>query len=451
MTARKPPVQRCGGIGARLRRKAHKTSQKLQHGLKDRKIAPMSAREILRRPGFAPLATTYGLSELGDWLTTIALSVLVYDATGSALATTVLFVCSKFLPAFVAPAVTARIDGVAPRRSLPVLYAIEAAGFAGMAVLHGVVPAIVVLAAVCGGAALVARALTRAAVAATLGGEDDDGALLRRGNGVLNVVFSVAFAVGPAVAGGTVATLGAPATLLAGTAVFVVMALVARIAVLPALVVDADEDGVGWWEKLARGVRHLRREPLTARMFGGQAALLVLFTMIPPIEVVYARHELGTTAAGLGALMAAWGAGAVAGSAIFARVSRGATLGLALTATAAIGASYLGMGIAGSLTMACALSALGGVGNGMQWIAFVTAVQERVPGELQARAMALVEALGSAVPGLGFALGGALATAVSARFAYVLAGASILTIASVAALALRGLPTARPRTAVSPA
>src|SRR3954469_7006334 len=132
----------------------------------------MTAREILRRPGFAPLATTYGLSELGDWLTTIALSVLVYDATGSAIATTLLFVCSKFLPAFVAPAVTARIDGVAPRRSLPLLYVLEAVGFAGMAVYAGVVPALVVLAAICGGAALVARALTRAAVAATLAGED---------------------------------------------------------------------------------------------------------------------------------------------------------------------------------------------------------------------------------------------------------------------------------------
>src|SRR5947199_6284743 len=111
----------------------------------------MTTREILRRPGFAPLAATYGLSELGDWLTTIALSVLVYDATGSALATTVLFVCSKFLPAFVAPGITARIDRVAPRRSLALLYMLEACGFAGMAALHAVVPAVVILAAVCGG------------------------------------------------------------------------------------------------------------------------------------------------------------------------------------------------------------------------------------------------------------------------------------------------------------
>ncbi len=406
----------------------------------------MNAREIMRRPGFKPLAVTYGLSEIGDWLTTIALSVLVYDATGSALAATVLFVCSKFLPAFVAPGMTARIDHVAPRRSLPVLYGLEAVGFVGMALLHASVPAVVMLAALCGGAALVARAVTRAAVAAALTDGDDTSAL-RRGNGMLNVIFSVAFAVGPAVAGGAVAAFGAATTLLGGAAVLAVMAIVAGVAVLPSLVVDAEEDGHGWWEKLARGVRHLRSEPLASRMFGGQAVLLVLFTMIPPIEVVYARHELGTTAAGLGALLGAWGAGAVAGSAIFARVSRGSTLIMALGATAAIGVSYLGMGLAGTLTTACVLSAVGGLGNGMQWVAFVTSIQERVPAQLQARAMALVEALGSAVPGLGFALGGLLATAFSARVAYMFAGAAILGIVAAATLVLRVLPGTQPHTA----
>src|SRR3954468_18613161 len=158
--------------------KRTKPPKPCEHGAKGPSSPPMTTREILRRPGFAPLAGTYGLSELGDWLTTIALSVLVYDATGSAIATTVLFVCSKFLPAFVAPAVTARIDGVAPRRSLPLLYLLEAAGFAGMAVLHGVIPALVVLAAVGGAAALVARALTRAAVAAALADDDEDGTAL---------------------------------------------------------------------------------------------------------------------------------------------------------------------------------------------------------------------------------------------------------------------------------
>ncbi len=403
----------------------------------------MHTREVLRRPGFLPLTVTYGLSEVGDWLATIALSVLVYDATHSAVATTVLFVCSKFLPAFAAPAITARVDGVAPRRVLPVLYAIQAAGFAGMAAVSGTVPAVVALAAVGGAAALVARALVRAAVAWAL----PEPEALRRGNGVLNIVFSTAFAVGPAVAGGAVAVAGAPSTLVAGALVFAAMVVLTRVAALPSLAEgDRDQEG-GWRERLVEGVRHVRGEPMVSRMFAAQAVLLVLFTMIPPIEVVYARHDLGTSAAGLGALMAAWGAGAVAGSAIFAHVSKAATMALALAATAAIGTAYLGMGLAGSLATACALSVLGGMGNGIQWIAFVTAVQERVPAELQARAMSLVEGLGAAVPGLGFVLGGAVAAAASARIAYAAAGAAILAITGIAMLASRGLPRAQPHRA----
>src|SRR6476659_7762787 len=116
----------------------------------------MSTRELLRRQGFRPLATTYGLSEIVDWLTTIALAVLVYDATGSAVATTILFICSKFVPALIAPGATARVDPV------------------------------VALAALAGPAALVSRALVRASVAAVLPDTEE----LRAGNALLNVIFS---------------------------------------------------------------------------------------------------------------------------------------------------------------------------------------------------------------------------------------------------------------------
>jgi MFS family permease len=112
-----------------------------------------------------------------------------------------------------------------------------------------------------------------------------------------------------------------------------------------------------------------------------------------------------------------------------------------------MGLSYLGMGMAGSLGLACALSVVGGVGNGMQWIAFVTSIQERVPAQLQARAMALVEALGAAVPGLGFALGGAIAATSSARVTYVAAGVGIVAISLVAAPFVRTAPR---RAAVTP-
>lgn len=403
----------------------------------------MNTRELLRRPGFRPLLSTYGLSEVVDWLTTVALAVLVYDATQSAVATTVLFVSSKFLPAFVAPAVTARVDGVAPRRSLPVLYLLQALAFGGMALFSGNVTAVVLLAALAGGAALVSRALVRAAVVAALPDPDE----LTRGNALMNVVFSTAFAVGPAAAGAAVALGGAELTLVAGGALLAWMALYAGLSVLPALTTSEEEAEDGWYAKLRRAVVHVRREPALARLFSAQAVLLVFFTMVPPIEVVYAREELGTTAAGLGALMASWGVGAIVGSALFGRLAKHGTMLVTIGASAAMGVSYLGMGLAGTLVAACALSAIGGLGNGMQWIAFVTAVQERTPGSLQARAMALVESLGAAVPGIGFALGGAVAAAASARIAYDLAGIAILAVVVLGALVARGLPSTEPQAA----
>lgn len=398
----------------------------------------MTTRELLRRPGFRPLAVTYGLSEIVDWLTTIALAVLVYDATHSAVATTVLFVCSKFVPAFAAPALTARLDSVAPRRSLPVLFVLQGLAFGGMAALSASVAGVVVLAAVAGGAALVSRALVRASVASALPDPEE----LRRGNAVLNVVFSTAFAAGPAVAGGAVAVAGAEFTLVTGGALLLWMGLYAALSPLPALILSEEEAQDGWWTKLNRAIQHVRGERVLARLFSAQAVVLVLFTMIPPIEVVYAREELATTAAGFGALMAAWGVGAIIGSAVFARASKLGVLPLTVGATAAIGASYLGMGLAATLPLACGLAVIGGLGNGIQWIAFVTAVQERTPSSLQARAMALVESLGAALPGIGFTLGGAVAAAASARVAYSLSGAAILVVVAVAVLVARGLPRA---------
>ena len=89
----------------------------------------------LRRPLFRRLAATYAINELGDWMGLIALSVLVYDETGSALATAALFIGTGFLPALLAPALVARVELPPPRFALPLLYCAEAAAFAGLALL----------------------------------------------------------------------------------------------------------------------------------------------------------------------------------------------------------------------------------------------------------------------------------------------------------------------------
>jgi MFS family permease len=126
----------------------------------------------------------------------------------------------------------------------------------------------------------------------------------------------------------------------------------------------------------------------------------------------------------------------VIGSLAYLAVRTRSAVGLIATSTAAIGFAYLGMARADTLAVACAFSILGGVGNGVQWIVVVTALQEATPRDYQARVTGLLESLGAAMPGLGYLLGGLLATLGSPRTAYGVAGVGLLVLV-VCALAAR--------------
>ena len=178
----------------------------------------------LRIPGFATLAGAYSINELGNWLGDIALAVLVYDHTKSALATALLFVGTRFVPALAAPALVARVERLQPRPALASLYGADACIFAVLAVLAvGTfsLPVIVVLAAIDGSLALAARALTRSTSAALL----SPPGLLRRGNSIFNFGFTTAGAIGPAIAAVVVSQAGASTALAADAASFAFVAM----------------------------------------------------------------------------------------------------------------------------------------------------------------------------------------------------------------------------------
>src|SRR6202035_2311590 len=99
-----------------------------------------------------------------------------------------------------------------------------------------------------------------------------------------------------------------------------------------------------------------------------------------------------------GALLAAWGVGMVVGAVAYAAASRLRLLLVLGLSTALIGAGYAGLALAPSLALACAFSALGGLGNGAQWIAVVTAVQEAVSASAQSSVMAVLESINQVMP-----------------------------------------------------
>ena len=117
--------------------------------------------------------------------------------------------------------------------------------------------------------------------------------------------------------------------------------------------------------------------------------------------MIYAKESLGTTSAGFGLLLSAWGAGIVLGSLLYIGLKNRSGFGLIIVSSALVGLAYLGMSQAGVLWVACAMSVVGGAGNGIQWVAVMTALQEVTPPEFQARMSGLLESIGAAMPGIG--------------------------------------------------
>jgi MFS family permease len=392
----------------------------------------------MRRGRFAPLAVrpfdrllaSYTLNELGDSVGVVALAVLVYDRTQAVAPTTAFFVAAKFLPALVAPALTARFDQIALRRSLPALYTVEALVFGALALIADgdfVLALVLALGLIDGALAITGRALTRGAVATVL----QPSGLLREGNALMNIGFAVSSVGGAALGGLLISEFGLATALLADAASFLAIAVLLGLTRgLPAARVDREP----WRERFGAGMRFASTHAPVRLLLLGEAVALVLFTLVIPIEVIYAKESLETTSAGFGILLASWGGGIVVGSLIYLLVRRRSALGLILLSTAAIGVAYLGLATADTLLVACLASIVGGAGNGVQWIAVVTALQEATPPDYQARVVGLVESLGAAMPGVGYVLGGALVALGSPRTAYAVAGGGVLVLVLCALL-----------------
>src|SRR5690349_13204082 len=168
--------------------------------------AVSAASAALRAPGFRRLAFSYTVNDLGDTFGLVALAVLVLDRTDSALGTTALFVAGRFVPAFLAPLLTARVDRSPPQRVLGLLYVIEALVFAGLAWLATsfTLWAVLVLALVDGTLAITARGVSRGVIANSLESEG----VLRAGNAIINGLFSASSVAGPVLGGLVTAAAG---------------------------------------------------------------------------------------------------------------------------------------------------------------------------------------------------------------------------------------------------
>ncbi|HEY5053580.1 MAG TPA: MFS transporter [Solirubrobacterales bacterium] len=384
--------------------------------------------EPLRRPLFRRLATTYAINELGDWMGIVALSVLVFDRTDSALATAGLFLGTRFLPALLAPVMVAKAEQPPPRFVLPVIYCGEAAAFGALALLadHFSLAGVIALATVDGALALTGRSLTRAVVAALLEPTGE----LRAGNAVLNVAFTGGAALGPGIAGLVVAGFGVQSALLLDAVSFYAVGWILLTAgPLP----QAEPDPGDLRERVKAGIKYVRETATLRRLLIAQGGAFIFFAAVIPIEVIYAKQTLDAGDSGYGILLASWGVGMVLGSFVFAAIRKAPLPYLLFFSTLAVGAGYLGLAAAPTLFLACAASIVGGAGNGVQWVAAISAVQELTRQGMQARVMSVLESIGAAMPGVGYIVGGLIAVGHDPRATFLVAGIGVLVIALVAA------------------
>jgi MFS family permease len=378
----------------------------------------------------------YTVNRLGTWIGTVALMLAVFDHTHSAVAVAALLLAGQALPAFVVPAVVARVEASSRRSELSGLYIFEAVTTAALAVLlwHFWLPAVLLLAALDGTAALAASALLRAEVAraareeveAQPGAasqpsealEDAAQAAERKANAALNVAFSTTFVLGPVIGGVVVAAAGAPTALFIDVGSFLICG---------ALLIDLhphveEAAGSSVRARLLTAWRHINDAASLRGVLIVEAVALIFFESAAPIEVTYAKATLRAGDRGFGLLLTMWGLGAVLGSLVFARSPR-RPLGVMLSAGAlAMGLAYFGLAAAPSLALACVAALIGGVGNGVELPSLNSLVQRLTPQALHGRLMGAVESLNSLCVAIGLPLGGALVALSSPRVAFLVVG-----------------------------
>lgn len=381
---------------------------------------------------FRLLLCSLAVSSCGDWLYNVALLAFVYDRTGSptwVAATTVCRIAPVLLLGPIGGALADRWD----RRSLLIgadlARALLMAALAALVACDGPPAAAPALAALASAAGAATPPCVAACVARFV-----PAAQLRTANGLRAAVGQGAIVVGPAAGAVLLALAGpAPAIALNGLTFLVSLAAVAAIPAGPAFAPARGSAAVrpGLFADVAAGARALRGSPVAVRLVAADVLCSAVYGLLTVALVLIARR-LGAGDGGYGLLLAACGAGGIAGAAAVgalaaARSWRGAlALGLA-----AVGLGLALLGAAPGIAAALLLALLLGAGLVVAEVLTETALPSLLGEEILARASGLL--LPAAIAGIlaGSLLGGPLVALLGLAGALFAAGLLVLLAAGL--------------------
>jgi predicted MFS family arabinose efflux permease len=391
---------------------------------------------VLRLPGVRWIVGLQAADLALEFASSVALMVLVYDATGAPLAAAGMLVAKQVLPGALLALAGARLDAFDPIRGLFGAYLVRAAAF-GLLALAGTGAALYALAFFVGTAGTVSRVLIRSTVARVHSGRE-----FREVAAAQNVVFGAMTLIGPALGAVGTAIVGAATAL----AVFVGVAAALALATLaaPARVRSVVRHGAPGAPSVegehADEGRSTAPVASTSSMLWLAAVLAVLFAMDEPALLAYVREALGADTGVYGAILVSWGIGVIAGGLLYSRYGLDAPRRAIVAGVAAAAVGYVALGVAPTVGLAYAAAVLGGIGNGVYWVALATAVLEQArPGE-EAGASGRLEGIVTALPAAGFVLGGAVAQWIDARATLWAPGLAAVVVLVVWVVRTRSAP-----------
>jgi MFS family permease len=381
-------------------------------------------------------------SGFGTYLAAIALTVDIWDRTGSGSWVAALLVVD-FLPIILIGLTLGPLVDRLSRRGLMVVSDLVRLGVFCLLPFAPGPLAIVALAAVAG----IATGFFRPAVYAGLPNLVPDEEL-PAANSLLQAVENLAWMVGPVIGGAILAVSGPDLAYWINAVTFLVSA--ALLLRIPSARLRSEQPLTkGHWRDLAEGYSLVRHSRALLTVLVVWNVVLLGNAAVNVAEIVLAKVALDSGNIGFGVLVGASGLGLTLGSlAASPALDRFGLRRLYAGSIAVMGLGFAAAAVSPTVWVAAAFVVVAAAGNGGALVCNVLLVQRGAPDRLRGRAFTLIMSTNYALLGLGMAVAGPLTDALGGRWMWGIAGAVFLAASSVAFGMARGFST---ENAVAPA
>ena len=370
---------------------------------------------LRRNPGFRALFAATFASGLGTWIAVVALSIDVYDRTGSAKWVSALLV-ADFLPSVAIGLLFGPLIDRLSRRRIMVVADLARVGIFAALPFTNSPEAIVVLAAAAGFATGFFRP-----------GVVRGSAESRRPRPISPTPTRgcapgeyLSWTIGTALGGVIVAASSPDVAYWINAATFLVSAaFILRIA--PSLLQTTRAESRGHWRDLGDGFSMVFRSRVLLAVFCAWNLVMLANAGINVAEIVLAKVDFASGDVGFGLLWAASGLGLLLGSLYAPRWLEVRGILLVYTgALALMGFGALTAAISPTVWVALPCMVLGGAGNGAAVVYNSLLVQRGAPDELRGRVFTVIMSTNFALLGLGMIVAGPLTDAVGARWVFAI-------------------------------